>query len=104
MTATLFPLLFLVTAGVEVVAPDAGALADGGAAAVDGAPEVDPTSAVAGADVGQGAAARQHRSAQPDRRGTHELRDPGDWPSEPATPAGVLDDAQFDAALVALCD
>ena len=100
MTVALFSLLLLVTAGVEVVAPDAGATADGGAAAAERELASDPGLVV----VGQGPAARQHHSTQPDRRGTHELRDPGDWPSEPALPPGALDQRQFDATVVALCD
>jgi len=53
---------------------------------------------------GQGPAARQHHSAEPDHRETHELRDPTGWPREPNTPVAALDDARFDAAVVALCD
>jgi hypothetical protein len=99
MTVVFFPLLVLVTAGVEVVAPDAGAPGDGGAASA----AREPAAAIA-VTAGEGPAARQHRSTEPDRRGTHELRDPADWPAEPPVPAGRLDERQFDAAVVALCD
>ena len=104
MTAAFFPLLLLVSAGVEVVAPDAGAPDDGGAANAARAPAAGPTGAALAVTPGEGPAARQHHSSEPDRRGTHELRDPADWPAEPAVPAGPLDEGQFDAAVVALCD
>src|SRR5215510_7036289 len=48
---------------------------------------------------------RQRPSALPPKRGIHELKDPGGWPSEPATPtlAGSLDAARFDAVVVRMC-
>ncbi len=47
--------------------------------------------------------ARERRTSAPYKRETHELRDPSGWPAEPASPAGALDAARFDAAVVALC-
>ena len=101
MTVALLPLLLFAATGVEVTAPDAGSPEDAGAATTAHAPA--PRLPVAAAP-GEGPAARQHRSTQPDRRGTHELRDPADWPSEPDPPAGPLDEARFQATVVALCD
>jgi murein DD-endopeptidase MepM/ murein hydrolase activator NlpD len=46
---------------------------------------------------------RQRHTVGPQKRGIHELKNPADWPAEPATPAGPLDAARFDAAVVALC-
>jgi hypothetical protein len=46
---------------------------------------------------------RQRPSSAPPKRGVHELKDPGGWPSEPASPAGPLDAGRFDAALVRMC-
>src|SRR6266404_3516143 len=46
---------------------------------------------------------RQRHTAGPLKRGIHELRDPSGWPAEPPSPAGALDAARFDAAVVALC-
>jgi murein DD-endopeptidase MepM/ murein hydrolase activator NlpD len=67
-------------------------------------PLTAPTGATIAVSPGQGPAARQHRSVQPDHRGTHELRDPADWPSEPNAPAEPLDPDRFEAAVIALCD
>jgi murein DD-endopeptidase MepM/ murein hydrolase activator NlpD len=46
---------------------------------------------------------RQRRTVGPQKRGVHELRDPSGWPAEPATVAGALDAARFDAAVATLC-
>jgi murein DD-endopeptidase MepM/ murein hydrolase activator NlpD len=46
---------------------------------------------------------KRHRPVVgPLRRGILELKDPADWPAEPATP-GPLDAPRFDEALVAMC-
>ena len=104
MTFALLPLLLLATTGVAVAVPDAGAPDDAGTATS----ELQATSGTAAQAIlvapGEGLAARQHHSAQPDRRGTHELRDPAGWPSEPGVAAEPLDKGRFDAAVVALCD
>lgn len=113
MTVALFPLLLFAVAGVEVITPDSGSPEDAGTATTAHAPAPSPASlaitppaimpAIMSAP-GEGPAARQHRSKEPDRRGTHELRDPANWPIEPATPAAPLDQTRFEAAVVALCD
>jgi murein DD-endopeptidase MepM/ murein hydrolase activator NlpD len=107
MMVALLPVLLVAAAGAEVTLPASPATQDANVAA----PEHDlasvsgPTSGVAAtAAPSEGPTSRQHRSLQPDRRGTHELRDPRDWPAEPALPAGELDDQRFEAAVVALCD
>ena len=46
---------------------------------------------------------RQRRGTGPEKRGIHELQDPSGWPAEPATPAGPLDAARFDAAVEKVC-
>ena len=46
---------------------------------------------------------RQRRGAGPEKRGIHELQDPARWPAEPATPAGPIDAARFDAAVEKVC-
>jgi murein DD-endopeptidase MepM/ murein hydrolase activator NlpD len=46
---------------------------------------------------------RQRRGTGPERRGIHELEDPSGWPAEPATPAGPIDAARFDAAVEKVC-
>jgi murein DD-endopeptidase MepM/ murein hydrolase activator NlpD len=46
---------------------------------------------------------RQRHTSGPQKRGIHELRDPSGWPVEPTSPAGMLDVARFDAALISLC-
>ncbi len=114
MMIALLPLLLLTAAGVDVdvaAAPAGSATEDAGVAATPTEPESSadrptgesPAEAIA-SPAGEGLAARQHHSCQPDRRGTHELRDPADWPHEPDAPTDPLDDARFDAAVVALCD
>src|SRR5882757_9745757 len=104
MTVALLSLLLAATAGVEVTAQDAGVAQDAGAATTAREPSAAPAGVAAAAVPGEGPAARQHRSAQPDHRETHELRDPAGWPREPAAPAGELDQARFEAAVIALCD
>jgi murein DD-endopeptidase MepM/ murein hydrolase activator NlpD len=99
MMVTLLPVLLLAAAGELTTPPtDRVATDDAITSASTSAPE--PGAAVSS----DGPASRQHRSAQPERRETHELRNPADWPSEPVTPAGALDAARFDAAVVAICD
>jgi murein DD-endopeptidase MepM/ murein hydrolase activator NlpD len=46
---------------------------------------------------------RQRPMPGPLKRGIHELKDPNGWPAEPASPAGPLDAARFDAAVSRLC-
>jgi murein DD-endopeptidase MepM/ murein hydrolase activator NlpD len=119
MMIAILPLLLLATAGinVDVAAAPAGSATEDASVAAPTTTELDqptgqPTGGPPGASAaeaiasspGEGLAARQHRSCQPERRGTHELRDPADWPHEPEAPTESLDDARFDAALIALCD
>jgi len=111
MMVALLPLLLLVgaDAGVEVPAgADGGAVADTAEGAVADTAEPPSVGLPDGAETvatpGEGPSARQHRSPHPDRRGTHELRDPADWPSEPGALPDPIDEARFDAAVVALCD
>jgi murein DD-endopeptidase MepM/ murein hydrolase activator NlpD len=102
MTAFFLPLLVIL--GQVAAAAPAGDAAPQGESAAEVSPAVpvpvpEPVP-MAPPVAGQ----RQHRSSLPDRRGILELRDPSGWPAEPAAPAGPLDDARFDAAVVALCD
>src|SRR5215831_10973017 len=46
---------------------------------------------------------RQRPSVATPKRGIHELKDPAGWPAEPAAPAGALDEARFDRAVIGLC-
>jgi murein DD-endopeptidase MepM/ murein hydrolase activator NlpD len=110
MMLALLSFLLSTAAGVEVAAADGGTTSDAAATLTSElAPAPRPAVAVAAAAIetapGAGPSARQHRSAQPDRRGTHELRDPADWPAEPAAPSWAsFDESRFDAAVVSLCD
>jgi murein DD-endopeptidase MepM/ murein hydrolase activator NlpD len=116
MPIAILSLVLFAAAGGELnAAPAGGSTADADIAAPNdpaeapSSPDPATTSADTGEEAigvapGEGPATRQHRSSQPERRGTHELRDPADWPSEPDAPADPLDEARFDAAVVALCD
>jgi len=105
MMVTLLPILLLAAAG-EVTNSDIDRIATDDTMTSAAEPAADPAPAPApiASVPGDGPASRQHRSAQPEHRETHELRDPADWPSEPLAPAGALDAARFDAAFVAICD
>lgn len=63
----------------------------------------DDPSATDGAPVKPAPSLRHRQVPGGLRRGVHELKDPGQWPAEPASPAGLVDPARFDAAVVALC-
>jgi hypothetical protein len=89
MPATLLSLP-LVLLALEL--PDANAAAGMTAAP---APSVEPGTVAAGQ--------RQRPVVGPLKRGVHELKNPADWPAEPPIPAGPLDAARFEVAVMKLC-
>jgi hypothetical protein len=93
MLATLLSLP-LVLFALEVPNAEAAATADAntGASPAAAAPVTLPR-------AGQ----RQRPTTGPLKRGVHELKDPADWPVEPAVPAGPIDAARFEAAVTKLC-
>ncbi len=110
MMVTLLPILLLAAAtlGGDITDPNLDHTADEADVASEPDSITAPTpvsSAVSStAPCAEGPASRQHRSAQPEHRETHELRNPADWPTEPHVPVAALDAARFEAAVVAICD
>ena len=110
MMVTLLPILLFAaaTSGGEIATPDVDR--SDVETAVASEPEPAATTAPVPAEPapmtfapGEGPASRQHRSAQPEHRETHELRNPADWPTEPQAPVAPLDASRFDAAVVSIC-